>query len=112
MDGITKKPTTPVDNGTDMGDEKPLDETVRAAQELIAAVYGRIVSLREQGKEATKIVLPPRDYQILQEYRRTMGDVPQGLPDYLGRYDLFGIPLYTDSREHVVIQARPVERPE
>ncbi|MFP4153419.1 MAG: hypothetical protein ACOC2V_01330 [Alkalispirochaeta sp.] len=95
-----------------MGDETPIDETVREAQELIAAVYGQIVSLRAQGKEATKIVLPPRQYRILQEYRRSVGDVPHSLPDYLGRYDLFGIPLYTDTREHVVIQARPVERPE
>jgi hypothetical protein len=109
---MTKKPTPSVDNENGMDDENQLDETIREAQELIAAVYGQIVTLREQGKEAIKIVLPPRQYQVLQEYRRTMGDVPQGLPDYLGRYDLFGIPLYTDTREHVVIQARPVERPE
>ncbi len=84
----------------------------RQVHELIAQVYGRISTLREEGKEAMAIVLPPHQYRLLQEYRRRIGDVPGGLPDYLGKYDLFGVPLYTDQRENVVIRARKIESTE
>ncbi|MDA3948646.1 MAG: hypothetical protein PF508_05410 [Spirochaeta sp.] len=83
-----------------------IDERKRAAQELIAGIYGRLCSLRDADKEATAIVLPPDSYRLLQEYRNNLGEVPAGLPDYLGRYDLFGIPLYTDTRTDVVIKSR------
>jgi hypothetical protein len=85
------------------------EERDRNAQELIATVYGRIRQLREEGKEATAIILPPEQYRVLQEYRGRIGDVPEGFPDYLGKYDLFGIPLYTDQRESVVIRAKRME---
>jgi len=84
------------------------DETRKTAQALIAEIYGRIYSLRNEGREATAIVLPPAQYRLLQEYRANLGDVPAGLPDYLGRYDLFGIPLYTDNGTDIVIRARRI----
>lgn len=86
-----------------------IDERKRAAQELVAGIYGRLSSLRDAGKEATAIVLPPDTYRLLQEYRNNLGEVAAGLPDYLGRYDLFGIPLYTDTGTDVVIKSRRSE---
>ncbi len=86
------------------------DEQDRAAHELIAEIYGTISALREDGREATAIVLPPEHYRILQEYRRRIGSVPEGLPDYLGQYDLFGIPLYTDNGDRVQIRAKRMEK--
>ena len=83
-----------------------VDERKRAAQELIAGIYGQLCSLRDAKKEATAIVLPPDTYRLLQEYRNNLGEVPAGLPDYLGRYDLFGIPLYTDQGTNIVIKSR------
>lgn len=87
-----------------------MDDEVREAQELIAGVYGEISRLKERGKEATAIVVPPRSYRALQAYRAQLGEVREGLPDYLGRYDLFGIPLYTDSGDKIVIRSKRVER--
>lgn len=88
--------------------QEPNAET-KEAQELIALVYGQIAQLRENGKEATGIVVPPRLYRLLQDYRSTLGEIQEGLPDYIGRYDLFGIPLYTDTGDRVVIRSRRME---
>ncbi|TVR70192.1 MAG: hypothetical protein EA427_06510 [Spirochaetaceae bacterium] len=74
-------------------------------EEIIAAVYGRIRSLREEGRTATAIILPPAMYRILQDYRARLGEVPGGLPDYLGKYELFGVPLYTDTGTDIVIRS-------
>ena len=69
-------------------------------------MYGQIHALRQQGRVPTGIVLPHNLYQVIQEYRSGLGEVPGGLPDYLGRYDLFGLPIYTDGGETIVIKAR------
>lgn len=74
------------------------------AEEIIAELYGSISQLRGTGKVVTAIVLPAQMYHTLQEYRGTLGDIREGLPDYLGKYDLFGIPIYTDGGENVIIK--------
>ncbi len=74
------------------------------AEEIIAELYGSISRLRNEGKVVTAIVLPVPMYRTLQEYRGTLGEIREGLPDYLGKYDLFGIPLYTDGGEDVIIK--------
>lgn len=75
------------------------------AQEIIAAIYRQISSLRENGRKPSAIVLPVSYYRAIQQFRGSLGEVPQGLPDYLGKYDLFGIPLYTDGGDTVVIRS-------
>jgi hypothetical protein len=79
------------------------DEPPRA-EEIIAAVYGRMASLREEGKSVTAIVLPAAFYRSIQEYRSRLGEMPEGRPDYLGKYELFGVPLYTDTSSNIVIR--------
>lgn len=82
---------------------------VLRAEEIIAAVYGHISRLREQGKAPSAIVIPPGYYRILQDYRARLGDAPQGASDYLGKYELFGIPLYTDNGSDIVIRTKAQE---
>lgn len=74
------------------------------AEEIIAALYGRIAALREEGRDVTAIVLPPAYYRSIQAYRSRLGEVRDGLPDYLGKYELFGLPLYTDAGTEIVIR--------
>jgi hypothetical protein len=74
------------------------------AEEIIAELYGRIARIRENGKTVNAIVLPVALYRLIQEYRGRLGETREGLPDYLGKYDLFGIPIYTDGGNEVVIK--------
>jgi|GEM_PF-998580 len=89
------------DSTREQGDALP------RAEEIIAEIYGTLQKLREGGREARAIVLPVTHYRILQNYRATLGDVREGLPDYLGRYELFGVPIYTDSGDQIIIKTRP-----
>lgn len=88
---------------TDEPDATGGAEEVRA-EEIIATVYGRIREQRESGKRVTAIILPVEMYRTVQAYRNSLGDAPEGLPDYLGKYELFGVPLYTDGGDRIVIQ--------
>lgn len=74
------------------------------AEEIIAELYGSIAKIREDGRTVTAIVLPVALYRLIQEYRGTLGETQAGLPDYLGKYDLFGIPIYTDGGNEVIIK--------
>lgn len=78
------------------------------AEEIIAAVYARIAALRTDGRTPTAIVLPTAQYRTLQRYRSRLGDVPEGRVDYLGRYQLFGLPILCDGGSRIVISTRPI----
>lgn len=86
--------------------ERERDNSSPRAEEIIAEIYGSIHGLRDTGREPRAIVLPPSYYRTLQDYRATLGDVREGLSDYLGRYELFGIPIYTDGGDQIVIKTR------
>lgn len=90
---------------SDTGREQ--DEVSSRAEYIIAEVYGTVRKIREDGRRVYAIVLPISHYRIIQDYRARLGEVKEGLPDYLGRYELFGIPIYTDGGDAIVIKTRP-----
>ncbi len=92
-------------NGENGQIEESLLEDEPRAEEIIAEIYGRISSLRDRGREPEAIVLPMEYYRLLQLYRARLGDTPEGFRDYLGKYELFGVPLYTDNGTDIVIRA-------
>ena len=70
-------------------------------------IYARVQEVRRTGRRVTAVVMPANLYRIVQDYRSRLGTVPEGLPDYLGRYDLFGIPIYTDTGDTIIIKSAP-----
>lgn len=81
-------------------------ESPPRAEAIIADIYGSVSALREEGREPYAIVMPIALYRTVQEYRAGLGEIRDGLPDYLGRYELFGIPIYTDTGDAIVIRTR------
>jgi hypothetical protein len=92
------------DEGGETGATGRAPDDLPRAEEIIAGVYAQLCAVRERGRHPSAIVMPPALYQVVQRYRSLLGDVPEGLPDYLGKYDLFGVPIYTDGGETIVIR--------
>jgi hypothetical protein len=67
------------------------------AEELIASVYRQKRSLVEGGKAPEKVVMSKANYDILEDYRRKLPPYPLGVPDYITRDSLFGLPIYIDN---------------
>ena len=88
-----------------MDNPRPADQDEREAMRLIAEIYARISEVRDRDLQPTKVVLPPRAYRLVQAYRARLGEVAGDLPDYLGRYELFGVPIYSDTTDRIVIEA-------
>lgn len=67
------------------------------AEELIADVYGRISRAREAGQATpSRIVMSVTNYRLLQSYRARLGETPDPSLDYLGKYELFGLPIFIE----------------
>lgn len=84
----------------------PHDPEGIRAEELIAGVYAQIRQARERGREVTGVVLPLAFYHVIQQYRARLGETKGELPDYLSRYELFGVPIYTDNGTTIVIKTK------
>jgi len=66
---------------------------------LIAEVYRQILEIQKSGRLPQKIFLHSNHHQKIKWYREFLGSQDSPFPDYLGEYELFGIPLYAHNIE-------------
>jgi hypothetical protein len=72
---------------------------------LIAEVYRQILLLKDSGKTPQKIFLHASHYQLVKWYRELLGSQQSDFPDYLGEYELFGIPIYAhDFPDRIIVE--------
>jgi hypothetical protein len=67
------------------------------AEEVLLEIYSQKTRIVESGGRPDRVVLSMDRYRLIQEYRARLGDVPPGMTDYLGKYELFGLPVYLDN---------------
>ncbi|KGE73837.1 hypothetical protein [Spirochaeta lutea] len=73
-------------------------------RELIAEVYRQILALRESGTEPTRVLMPGSQFRQLQWYRWFLGESRAAVPDYLGEFELFSLPIYTSDIDKVTVE--------
>lgn len=67
------------------------------AEELIVEALRQKNELIERGRKPTGVVLSRSNYDRIQRYHATLGEVQGGFEDYIGKYTLFGMPIYVDN---------------
>jgi hypothetical protein len=67
------------------------------AEEIIAQVFKRKRELLLAGEKPEKIILSRENYETLEDYRRKLPPYPPGVPDYIGQYSLFDLPIFIDN---------------
>lgn len=77
--------------------------------EVVAFVYSLIDRARLSGQRPTGVVLPKAWHGAVQRYRAELGELPDGQRDYLGRYELFGLPVLTDICDEARLWYGPTE---
>jgi len=73
-------------------------------EQIIASVYARARELRSSGIEPKRVVMPRRYYQAVQAYRATLGELANPELDYLGKYELFGLPIFVDEGDAFYVE--------
>ncbi len=69
------------------------------AEELILSIYSQMQARHEAGEPCGQVVMSVVTYRRIQDYRARLGELPEGREDYLGRYELFGLPVLIDNIE-------------
>ena len=72
---------------------------------VVAEIYRQILLLRSQGKEPKRVYLHAKQFRSIVWYRQFLGTTDNQFPDYLGEYDIFGVPIYTSEVEdHISVE--------
>jgi tetratricopeptide (TPR) repeat protein len=64
------------------------------AEELIAEVYRQLSQMRNRGEVPEKVILKAELWNVIQDYRRSLGVVTGPVPDYLTEDGLFGLEIW------------------
>ena len=66
------------------------------AEEIIVDIFRQIQELREAGRKPGGIFLSRETYRHIQLYRTAVGELEDASLDYLGKHDLFNLPVFID----------------
>lgn len=81
-----------------------MEREVETAEEIIVTVYQQMTEIRQAGGIAEGILLTQDRYRQLQQYRARLGTLPEGMPDYITKDALFGLPIFAGSADDPAIQ--------
>jgi hypothetical protein len=74
-----------------MGREEP------RAEEIIVEALRQKNEALSRGRTPTGVVLSRANYALIQRYHAGLGEVQGAVDDYIGKYSLFGMPIYIDN---------------
>ena len=67
------------------------------AEELINDIFKQKTQLSKSGHTPEMIVMSKNNYDLLEDYRRRLTPFPDGVPDYITQYTIFGLPIFIDN---------------
>ena len=75
----------------------PLQNRCRAAERHETDEATSTLTNTGTWTKPVKIVMPKVNYDLLEDYRRKLPLLADGVPDYFTQYALFGLPIYIDN---------------
>lgn len=74
------------------------------AQEIIVEVWKKKSEMLQTGKRPSRLVLSQTNYRKLLNYKSMLGELPKPELDYLQKESLFGIPVYIDNEQALLVE--------
>jgi len=78
-------------------------EEIRA-EELIVRIYKKKIDLQEQGITAGRIIMPMEYYKKIRKYHLNLGEIQGHFTDYITEDEIFGIPVYIDGIDGILVE--------
>ncbi len=72
-------------------------------EELIIQIYKSKCDLLEKGKKAQRIIMPMRFYKTIKYYHMSLGEIQSSFTDYITDDEIFGIPIFIDQVDSIVV---------
>lgn len=64
------------------------------AEEIIVDVYRQITEIQSRGRQPEKVIMLPELWQLVNNYRQSLGIIDGPHPDYLSEDTLFGLEIW------------------
>lgn len=74
------------------------------AEELIVTIYKKKLDLQEKGKIASRIIMSMEFFKKIKIYHLGLGEVQGELGDYITDDEIFGIPVFIDHVEEIIVE--------
>ncbi|MFP4377997.1 MAG: hypothetical protein ACLFP4_13220 [Spirochaetales bacterium] len=65
-------------------------------EQVIVEVYRMLREARARGEQPERVIMDRETYDAIQAYRARLGDAPEGQPDYLEQYAIFGLEIFVE----------------
>ena len=74
-----------------------MSDTQRAnAQEILLRLFSQKRDVIAAGKTPSRVVLSMQNYRTVQAFHASLGELPNPEIDYITRYTIFDLPVYTE----------------
>ncbi len=64
---------------------------------LVIEIYRQKTELMHAGESPERVVMSMESYRAIQSYHATLGELPDGAVDYIGKYQIFGLEISIDN---------------
>lgn len=71
---------------------------------MIVEIYRQRRALADTGHHPTRVVMSQAHYRLIQDYRATLGDAPEGKVDYMDRYRLFDLEIHIEQVDEPFVE--------
>ncbi|MBI9098689.1 MAG: hypothetical protein JEY91_09430 [Spirochaetaceae bacterium] len=74
------------------------------AEELIISIYKNKLDLQKKGISASRIIMTMEIYKKIKTYHLSLGEIQGEFGDYITDDEIFGIPVYIDNVDEIVVE--------
>ena len=67
-----------------------------SAQEILLVLFSQKRDLIAAGGTPSRVVLSQQNYRTVQRFHASLGELPNPEIDYITRYTVFGLPVFTE----------------
>lgn len=85
------------------------DQADRDPRALVATIYGKIHEIRQAGAWPGAVVMSLADFKLIAWYRALLGASENATAEYLGDYQIFGLPVYCENVGEPEVRVAPVD---
>ena len=73
-------------------------------EELIMFIYKNKTALQDNGIVASRIVMPMEYFKMIKLYHLRLGEIQGQFGDYITEDEIFGIPVYIDNIDEIIVE--------
>lgn len=68
------------------------------AAEVVAEIYKKLYERKQKGLESRRVIMTKQNYELVQSFRTSLGDMQASHMDYIQKYSIFNLTVCIEDR--------------